>query len=300
MALESPLIVLEAPQSTRTSYLCGADVPGHWTYTVQQILLSLSSTWPKAEPLCSSSDYTLLGFFCNCKLEVTSIKVKCTIHSSTLPGRHWRINFSMWLLWFPFSSCTWACSFLVSWPSHFLLSPPWSHKETQVSKWSVLPILWAENGWGLDWSAWVRPWLPQTFFWVSLPTAKPQAHMEEVRLSPYPQGCLANSSTVGASASVQLIIARVWVYDAGTFRMTFCHMDSMHQISSGFLDTWSSSGLLHITSTMANSLRYWIPPSVVVRLLWEFARSSLKRYLSFTGVTTKDWGSLPAFQDLCQ
>ena len=53
-------------------------------------------------------------------------------------------------------------------------------------------------------------------FWVSLSTAETQAHMEEVRLSSYSWSCLATPSIVGASVSVQLIIARVWVYDVVT------------------------------------------------------------------------------------
>lgn len=42
------------------------------------------------------------------------------------------------------------------------------------------------------------------------------------------------------------------------------------------------SRLLRISSTMADSLGYWIPSSVLVHLLQEVAGSYLKEYLSFT------------------
>jgi len=81
-------------------------------------------------------------------------------------------------------------------------------------------------------------------FWVSSFTAKMQAHREEVRLSSHSQSCLASPSIVGASVSVQLIIARMLAYDVSALCTNFYHIDRVHQISSGSLDAWLSSRLL--------------------------------------------------------
>ena len=125
-------------------------------------------------------------------------------------------------------------------------------------------------------------------------------HMEEARLSSYSWSYLASSSIFGASMSVQLIIARVWVYDVGAFCTSFCYVDLVQRISSGSLDAWASSRWLQIMSNLANSDRYWIHPSVLVHFLWAFASSSFTCPSQLTGVTTKDWGLLPSFQSLCQ
>lgn len=99
---------------------------------------------------------------------------------------------------------------------------------------------------------------------------------EEVRFSEF-SSWLANPTTVVAFVSLQLITTRLLVYNVGALHANFHHMGHVHGISHGSLDTW-----LLYTSTTVNSLRYWIPPPVVVTLLWEFAGSSLKGYLSFT------------------
>ncbi|XP_009460461.1 PREDICTED: ras GTPase-activating protein 1-like, partial [Nipponia nippon] len=80
--------------------------------------------------------------------------------------------------------------------------------------------------------------------WYSFSTAEMQAHREEARFSSSSRRWLANLSTIGASVCLQLVIARVLAYDISALCINFCHMDRVHQISSGSLDTWLLSSFL--------------------------------------------------------
>lgn len=91
----------------------------------------------------------------------------------------------------------------------------------------------------------------------------------------------ASPSTVGASASVQLIIARLWVYDIGAFHTYFHHTGHMHQISSESSETWSSSGY-------CRSPPPWLSPSATGYLpqRWSFCFGILQILLRRTSCST--------------
>lgn len=122
--------------------------------------------------------------------------------------------------------------------------------------------------------------------WNSFSTAETQGGSEIlIEFSSW----LASLTTVGAFVSLQLIAARLLVYDVGGLHAGFHHISHVHGISHGLLDTW-----LSYTSTTVNSLKYWISSSSGGHL----ALGICKSFLDGISVHTQ-WKLPPKTSDSC-